>query len=72
MPRRLLKPSSGTREVPVTNCSSFALSSWPNEFTIFQNHWIAGLLSEKPVLGYTTASHTLVADTIQHARTLPE
>jgi hypothetical protein len=45
MPRRLLKPSSGTREVPVTNCSSFALSSWPKEFTIFQNHWMIGLLS---------------------------
>lgn len=49
MPRRALKPSMGTCEVPVTNCSSRAKSSCTMLCTTVQNHEICGESRVYPV-----------------------
>ena len=48
-PFSALKPSTGTRKLPVTNCSSRALLSSSNCVTALQNHWTTGDLPLQPL-----------------------
>ena len=43
MPCSSLKPCRGTRDVPVTNWMNLARSSFENERSASQNHWICGV-----------------------------
>lgn len=43
-----------TLDVPVTNCSSLAMSSLLNALTTSQNHWMTGDAAEYPIYSVLT------------------